>query len=304
MNIKYISLGVIFPRGTLSRANLLARKGVAMLSRWQYLGWMVIVVALMACAPMAAPATQPVAPAEGGELLVHAAASLTEAFTEIGAAFSAAQPGITVAFNFAGSQQLAQQLAQGAPGDLFASANQRQMQAVVDAGRVADGAPQIFVRNRLVVIFPAGNPAGLATLQDLTKPGIKLVLAAAEVPVGGYSIEFLDKATAADFGPAYKDGVLANVVSYEENVRAVVSKVVLGEADAGIVYSSDVTGDTVDQVGRIDIPDALNVVAAYPLAVLSDAAHPALAQALADFVLGPDGQAILAKHGFIPATQP
>jgi molybdate transport system substrate-binding protein len=174
------------------------------------------------------------------------------------------------------------------------------MQAVIDAGRIAPDAPQIFARNRLVVILPLENPAGLAALPDLARPGIKLVLAATEVPVGGYSLAFLDNAAAA-FGPDYRDRVLANVVSYEENVRAVVSKVALGEADAGIVYATDIAGDAADQVARIAIPDALNVVAEYPLAVLADAVHPDLAQALAAYVLSPEGQAILTEHGFLPA---
>lgn len=262
---------------------------------WQRAMWMVLAAALVACRP---------APATRAPLVVFAAASLDTAYTEIGAAFSAAHPDTTFSFNFAGSQQLAHQLAQGAPGDLFAAANQRQMQAVVDAGRVARDAPQIFATNRLVVILPAANPAQITALADLARPGVRLVLAAAAVPVGGYALAFLDHAAAApEFGPAYREGVLANTVSYEENVAAVVSKVALGEADAGIVYASDIANDA-DTVAHLTIPDHLNVVAEYPLAVLSDAAQPGLAQAFVAFVLGPEGQAILAKHGFLPAPTP
>jgi molybdate transport system substrate-binding protein len=238
-----------------------------------------------------------------GDLVVFAAASLTEAFEQIGEEFAAAHPDSAVTFNFAGSQQLAQQLGQGAPADVFASANNSQMEVAVEAGRVISGAPRTFVRNRLVVIYPADNPAGLTTLQDLAQPGLKLVLAAPAVPVGGYSLDFLEKASATvDYGEVFSPTVLSNVVSYEENVRAVLSKVALGEADAGIVYTSDIAGDAAEQVGRIDIPDELNTIATYPIAPVADARQPEAAQAFIDLVLSTEGQAVLARHGFIPAA--
>lgn len=233
-------------------------------------------------------------------LTVFAAASLTEAFTELGTHFEAAHPGMTVTFNFAGSQQLAQQLGQGAPGDVFASANAQQMALVVENGRIAPDAPVTFARNRLVVIFPTDNPADLQALPDLAWPGVRLVLAEAAVPVGRYTLDFLDKAAAdATLGPAFHDGVLANVVSYEQNVRTVFTKVALGEADAGIVYSSDVVGTGSEAVAQIAIPDELNVSATYPIAPLADAQRPFLAQQFIDFVLSDEGQAILASYGFI-----
>ncbi|MCC6455371.1 MAG: molybdate ABC transporter substrate-binding protein [Caldilineaceae bacterium] len=237
-----------------------------------------------------------------GELIVFAAASLTDAFTQIGTDFQAAYPDTSISYNFAGSQQLAQQLGQGAPADLFASANARQMEVVIEEGRVVSDTQRTFVRNRLVVITPADNPAAIQTLHDLTKPGIKLVLAAAEVPVGGYSLDFLNKASATvEYGETYSQTVIANVVSYEENVRSVLSKVVLGEADAGIVYTSDIALDA-SQVNRIDIPDELNTVAAYPIAPIGDAENPELAQFFLDYILSPEGQSVLADYGFIPAT--
>lgn len=233
-------------------------------------------------------------------LTVLAAASLTESFTEIGAAFEAAHPGVTVEFNFAGSQQLAEQLVAGAPADVFASANNKQMSVAIEGGRVQEGAPMLFVQNRLVVIVPANNPAGIATLADLAKSRIMLDLAAEEVPVGKYSLEFLDKASAdPSFGSDFAAKVLANVVSYEENVKAVLNKVSLGEADAGIVYTTDaftVTG----QVGQIEIPVDLNVLADYPIAVVADSANADLAQAFVDFVLSDEGQAVMQKCGFMP----
>ena len=237
-----------------------------------------------------------------GTLTVFAAASLTEAFTEIGQQFEADHPGVKVVFNFAGSQALSAQLGEGAPADVFASANTKEMNNAITAGRVADGSQKTFAHNKLVVIYPKDNPAGLAKLQDLANPGLKLVLAAEEVPVGKYSLEFLDKASQdAAFGTTFRDDVLKNVVSYEDNVKAVLTKVVLGEADAGIVYLTDISLDNAGKVGRLDIPDALNAVATYPIAVVSDAQQPELAQAFVELVLSDQGQAILAKYGFLPA---
>lgn len=232
-------------------------------------------------------------------LTVFAAASLSEAFTEIGKQFDAAN-GTQTRFNFAGSQQLAQQIVQGAPVDVFASANRAQMEAVIEAGEVISGTQQTFVRNRLVVIYPRANPAGLTQLEDLARPGVKLVLAAKEVPVGQYALDFLRNASQQpQFNPDYSETVLANVVSYEENVRAVLSKVVLGEADAGIIYTSDVSHTVADEVGRIDIPDELNTIAAYPIAPSTAAGDGELAQKFIAYVLSPAGQSILSQYGFM-----
>jgi molybdate transport system substrate-binding protein len=200
---------------------------------------------------------------------------------------------------------LAQQLGQGAPADIFASANKKQMEvAILEAGRVISGTERTFVRNRLVVIYPADNPAGLTQLQDLTRPGLKLILAAQEVPVGQYSLDFLDKAAQDPaFGATFKEDVLKNVVSYEENVKSVLTKVSLGEGDVGIVYTSDISGDGAAQVGRLDIPDPLNTIASYPIAVVGDSAYPTQAQAFVEFVLSPIGQEVLARYGFIPVTK-
>jgi molybdate transport system substrate-binding protein len=232
---------------------------------------------------------------------VFAAASLTGAFGEIGQLFEVDHPGVTAVFNFAGSQQLAQQINEGAPADVFASANNEQMNVVIEQGEIVSGTQQIFAKNRLVVVFPTDNPAGLKELKDLGNPDLKLVLAAQEVPVGQYSLDFLEKAVADPaFSATFKDDVLKNVVSYEDNVKAVLTKVALGEADAGIIYTSDVTGEEADKVSHLDIPDELNVIASYPIAPVKDTKNPKLAQAFIDFVLSQDGQEILAKYGFIP----
>ena len=269
---------------------------------------MILSLVLAGCAPVTAPAAS-TAGAETGSaetvtLNVFAAASLTEAFQEIGAQLTADNPGVEVVFNFAGSNQLATQIGEGAPADVFASANKTQMNVAIDSGRVVSGTQQTFALNRLVVVTPGDNPAGVTTLADLAEPGIKLVLAAKEVPVGQYALDFLDKAASDEtLGAAYRDAVLANVVSYEENVRGVLTKVALGEADAGIVYSSDVVASAEGEVQQIEIPDALNTIATYPIAVLSDSAHPELAQAFVDAVLSADGQGVLQKYGFLSAGE-
>lgn len=287
------------------------------MARWlSFLVAICITLLVSACyaqplVPTSAPAQEAVSGGEAagealsGEIIVYAAASLTDAFGEIASDFQAQHPDARIVYNFAGSQQLAQQLGQGAPADVFASANARQMEVAIEARRVVSGTPQPFALNRLVVIVPADNHAGITTLQDLAKPGHKVILAAAEVPVGAYSLDFLKKASASvEFGPTYSETVLSNVVSYEENVRSVLSKVVLGEADAGIVYSSDVSGDSADQVGQIEIPDELNTVANYPITTVADSRNPAMAQAFVEYILSAEGQAILAKFGFIPVDQP
>lgn len=287
--------------------------------------WLSILTTVLMAALISACAVQPVVPAAStsvpaeetateaggaseelsGELIVFAAASLTDVFGEIATDFQAQHPDTTIVYNFAGSQQLAQQLGQGAPADLFASANGTQMNVAIEAGRVVSGTQRTFVRNRLVVIYPVDNPAGITTLQDLATPGLILVLAAAEVPVGAYSLDFLNEASATvEFGSAYSETVLSNVVSYEENVRSVLSKVVLGEADAGIVYTSDVFGDSAEEVGQLEIPDELNTVASYPIALISDSHNPTLAQAFFNYILSPDGQATLAEYGFVSVSTP
>jgi molybdate transport system substrate-binding protein len=243
------------------------------------------------------PTTPGQTPAVNGSITVHAAASLNNAFQAIGRAFTSDHPGTEVVFNFAGSNQLAQQIVLGAPADVFAPASEAQLTAVVADGRIAPGTPRTFATNRLVVVYPPDNPGGLQTLQDLARPGLRLVLATEAVPVGKYALDFLDKAAAAPgFGSDFRARVLNNVVSYEESVRSVLGKVVLGEADAAIVYTSDTSA----RVGQIEIPDNLNTVATYPIAPISDSANPDLARAFIDFVLSGPGQAILEQHGFLP----
>ncbi len=235
-------------------------------------------------------------------LTVFAAASLGDAYRALGADFETGHPGAKVQFNFAGSQQLVLQLTQGARADLLASADERWMQVAVDSGLIA-GTPELFARNRLIVIVPRGNPAGVARLQDLARSGVKVVLAADVVPVGRYSRQVLTKLSAAPgFGAQFGARVLANTVSYEDNVKGIVAKVQLGEADAGIVYRSDATGPIAGQLQVIEIPESANVIATYPIAVLARSASAGLARNFLALVLSPAGQATLARFGFDPAA--
>lgn len=236
---------------------------------------------------------------ESTQIIVFAASSLTDAFNEIEAAFEAQHTGVDVVMNYASSSQLATQINEGAPADVFASANLAQMQVVQDAGSIT-ATPSIFATNRLVVITPSANPA-VATLNDLTKPDLRIVLAAPGVPIRDYTDQML-AALAADpaYEQAYADAVYANLVSEEENVRQVVAKVALGEADAAVVYASDVTPDVAAQITQIDIPDAYNVLAQYPIAITKDASDTA--RQFVDFVLSEAGQAILTNWGFGSTT--
>jgi molybdate transport system substrate-binding protein len=232
-------------------------------------------------------------------LTVHAAASLTDAFTEIAKTFEAENPGVTVVLNFGGSQNLRTQIEQGAPADVFASANAKEMDALVAQDFVAAEAPQVFIKNQLVVILPRDNPAGIASLEDIGKPGMKLVLAAEEVPAGRYARQILENLNAL-YGAGYADRVLANIVSNEDNIRQAVTKIQIGEADASIVYLSDAVA--APELQRIEIPPEVNVIAEYPIAPLAESTNPELADAFIAYVLSLAGQASLEKWGFTPVS--
>lgn len=243
------------------------------------------------------------APTLRGDLSVFAAASLTDAFNELGAEFVKANPNVTPKFNFAASSALRTQLEQGAKADLFASADQIQMENAVKAN-VIDGPSQLFVKNKLVVIYPTNNPAKIGRIQDLANPGVKFVLTDKAVPIGAYARTALEKMSADPaFGADFGQKVLANLKSEEANVRAVVTKVQLGEADAGIVYASDVTPAVAGQIQSLLIPDQFNTIATYPIAVVRDASNKTAAQAFIAFVRSPRGQEILKKWNFIVDTE-
>ena len=248
----------------------------------------------------AAPAAERAAPAARGvALTVFAAASLTEAFREIGAVFEA-NTGIPVTFNFGASSQLRTQLEQGARADVFASADQAQMDRARQAGLIA-GPDVPFLTNRLVVITPAGNPAGIRGPADLARPGVRVVTAGPEVPIGAYTQAMFERMSRLDaYGPDFVDRANANVVSREPNVRQVVAKIQLGEGDAAVVYLSDVTPNAVPDLRTFAIPDELNTIAAYPIAPVAGAPQAELGAGFIALVLSPIGQGILQSWSFAP----
>ena len=257
-------------------------------------------LSLVVLAPAAGPATSvSAAPAQQATLTVFAASSLTDAFKEIGQSFEAEKT-IPVAFNFGASTQLRTQLQQGAVADVFASADQAQMNNARGDGSIT-GPDVIFARNRLVVITPKDNPGRLQSAADIANPGIRFVTAAPEVPIGVYTQNMFDKMSQiAVFGQDFKDRANANIVSREPNVRQVVAKVQLGEADAAVVYRSDVTPSSAPDLMVIPIPDDLNTLAAYPIALVTNGPQLELGQAFFDLVMAQTGQSILEKWGFIP----
>jgi molybdate transport system substrate-binding protein len=234
------------------------------------------------------------------EITVYSAASLTEAFQELATLMEQDSAPTRVRYNFAGSQQLAVQLEQGARADVFASADQRWMDYVQERGLTV-GAPRVFAHNRLVVILPRSNPAVIQRLQDLAREGVKLVMGAEAGPVGRYSREMLRRLERSPgYPPGYRDEVLSNVVSREENVKSVLAKVQLAEADVGVVYRSDVTARVAASLTLLEIPDNANVVASYPVAVLDGPGDRDAAKAFVALLLGPGGRRILARHGLAP----
>jgi molybdate transport system substrate-binding protein len=236
-----------------------------------------------------------------GNITVFAASSLTDAFKQLAADFTKANPGARVEFNFAGSPTLVTQLDNGASADVLATADQPNMDAAATKGLIS-GSGTPFARNRLVIIVPKDNPAHIGSPKDLANSGVKLVLADQAVPAGNYARQSLAKFDAdAAYPRGFSAQALANVVSNEANVKAIVSKVQLGEADAGIVYVTDVTKDIQGDINRIAIPDQFNVIATYPFAVTKAARKPALAQAFIGYVLSDAGQATLESYGFLSA---
>lgn len=237
-----------------------------------------LVVSVAACA-----SPDPAASDMGGDLVVFAAASLTDAFEALGNGFTAQHPEVNIVFNFAGSQLLAAQIVNGAPADVFASANEAQMESI--AAEIIDG-PRRFTTNALAIVVAPGNPRGLTGLVDLADPNLLVVLADEGVPVGRYARNVLDRA-----------GVDVHPVSLESSVRSVLSKVVLGEADAGIVYQTDIVAAGADAEG-VSIPAGSNVVAGYFIASTGTGSNPIAARAFLDYVAGDEARSILTEFGF------
>ncbi len=261
-----------------------------------------LLLATASCTPRPAPGG---GPPPTRTLTVFAAASLAEAFTEIGDQLEAGAPGVELEYNFASSGRLLLQLQLGARADLFAAASPEELDEAITATLVDPGAARPFARNRLVVIVPADNPGHVRSLADLGRPGLRLDLASESAPVGRYALEMLDRMSLDPaYGAEFRQRALANVVSFEENVRAVVAKVTLGEVDAGIVYASDVAGDE-GAVAVIEVPEEFTPEIIYWVAPLSGAPEAALAASFIDLLLSQSGAEVLSQHGFEPiVTEP
>jgi molybdate transport system substrate-binding protein len=224
-----------------------------------------------------------------GVVNVFAAASLTEVFTELGEAFEADHPGVEITFNFAGSSALAEQVNQGAPADVLVTADESTMKKVVDAGNAAG--PATLARNRLAILVEKGNPTGITRLADLARPGVTFVLCVPEVPCGKFGAAALERAR-----------VTTEPASLEENVKAVVARVTLGEADAGIVYVTDVkaAGDRATGIDiDIDLAADPSLEAVYQAAITAQVGNERLAEAWIEFVLSDEGQSALSSYGFL-----
>lgn len=239
--------------------------------------------------------TEPVEETRARSLSVFAAASLREVFQALALPFERAHPYVTLTFNFAGTQELRTQLEHGAAADVLASADQRHVDDLVGAGRVV--APVVFARNELVLVVARERGPDIQALRDLDKAR-RIVLGAPEVPIGRYARQVLDRAARA-LGDDFRARVEARVVSYELNVRQVLAKVALGEADAGIVYRTDGRWAG-DRVHVRSIPAELNVVAVYPVALVVGASEPRLGRAWIEHLRSPEGRRTLGEAGFLP----
>jgi molybdate transport system substrate-binding protein len=235
-----------------------------------------------------------------GTLTILAASSLTYGFGELAKTFEKQNQGVEVKQSFGASSDMLAQIQQGAPADVFASAAQEEMKTAVKDGLVA-GKPEVFVKNREIIMIPKDNPAGIEEFRDVANPGVKLVLAQKDVPAADYAIEILGKANAR-YGSDFKQDVLSNVVSREADVRASVNRVVVGDADATFGYASDYTPDVESEVKVVGIPPDLNIIATYPIAVLEDAKDLELAKKWVDLVTSKEGQRVLEKWNFEPAA--
>ena len=235
-----------------------------------------------------------------GTLTILAASSLIDAFGELGKTFEKQNEGVTVKQSFESSSTLLTQIQQGAPADVFASAAQEEMDTAVRDGLVAGG-PEVFVKNREIIMVPKDNPANIEELKDVADSGVKLALAQKDVPAADYALQILDKAN-EQYGDDFEKKVLSNVVSRGADVRASVNRVVVGDADATFGYASDYTVDIRDRVKVIPIPPDLNIIATYPIAALDDAKNPELAKKWVKLVTSEEGQRVLEKWNFEPAA--
>lgn len=233
-------------------------------------------------------------------LTVLAASSLTDAFGELADTFERENPGVEVKASYESSSTLLAQMQQGAPADVFASADEAKMKAAVEE-RLVEGQPETFAKNREVILIPKDNPANIEEFRDVAKPGVKLVMAEDEVPVAEYAKEILASAD-DEYGGGFEKAVMSNIVSREADARASVNRVALGDADATFGYTSDYTPNVRDKVETVTIPADLNTIATYPIAQLKEANDPELARKWLDLATSEKGQKVLERWGFEPAS--
>ena len=251
----------------------------------------VFIAALLLLAPAALAKEQK-------ELVVFCAASLKGAFGEIGQIYEN-ETGIDVVFNFDGSQLLRTQVENGAYADVFVSANEKQLNALMEEGLMNNGSTCVFARNRPAIIIPKENPAHIQGISDLARPGIKIVIGTRESPIGDYTRAIFSRlANDSAYGQEFIDKVMANVVSTETNVDFIVSKLELGEADAGIAYKSDATLDLAAKITPIEIPERYNIIAEYSVAILQQSGYQEEAEEFIRLVNSGQGAAALQEHGF------
>lgn len=273
----------------------------------------VLALAITSCAPAPTPPPSPSAPAASPSasgaaaasappagLAIYAAASLKAALAKVKAAYESTHPGTTLTISTDSSSALETKIEQGAPADVFLSADTTNPQKLVDKGLAAGGLTK-FAGNLLTVIVPKANPAGIATAADLALPGIKIVAAGDAVPITKYATQLVaNLATQPGFPDQFASRYALNIVSKEDNVAAVVAKIELGEGDAAIVYQTDAKAST--KVTTLAVPDVANVPATYAAVVIGSSANAGPAQAFLAWLAGPDGQAILATFGFLPPS--
>ena len=257
--------------------------------------------AASAAPPTSAPASaSPVPSAEAVGLTIYGAASLKGALEKAKAAYETVNPGTTLTISTDSSSALETQIEQGAPADVFLSADTANPKKLVDKG-LADGDPVTFAANKLTIIVPADNPAKIATPADLAKSGVKVIAAGDEVPITKYATQLVTNlAKESGYPPDFVAAYTANIASKEDNVKAVVAKIELGEGDAGIVYVTDAKASS--NVTGVDVPDSANVPATYDGVVVKASPNAEAAEAFLDWFAGPDGQAILSGLGFLPPS--
>lgn len=237
------------------------------------------------------------------QMTVFVASSLTDVFLDVREQFEARYPNIEINYSFGGSSTLSTQIREGAPADIFASANIQQM-SIIEADGLLSDPSTFFAYNQLVIIVPSDNPANIASLDDLKRSNLRIITATEGVPIRTYIAVLLDQlAESSIFGSQFREAFLANIVSEELNVRDVVAKIALGEGDVAIVYQSDVTSDMADELMTISLPTEFNPIVAYSIGILADGANQSIAQTFINFLASEEGQETFIRWGFLPVNQ-